>query len=220
MSSQWDTVGGPRMSRVWNVPLTDFRNLFSFFTGVGLMSSCRYDTTSIYSEIMANILHSCSTSAQLVRLNSDGGDSGSNKWRRGYNDAYSGEWRSLRLADLPRLYSTHTISGEQNFLQTILTAGMALRLHVTEVFVQNTALEICLQVTNTSFVSSRKTFCTFIKDWKWNASDKYLPTRTLLWITCYYHIPYRIISSGTDSYFLFVCSVISCFFLAIHSLNK
>jgi hypothetical protein len=33
-----------------------------------------------------------------LKLSSDGGDSDSKKYKRGYGDAYDGVWRSLRLA--------------------------------------------------------------------------------------------------------------------------
>jgi hypothetical protein len=33
-----------------------------------------------------------------LKLSSDGGDSGNKKFKRGYRDAFSGVWRSLRLA--------------------------------------------------------------------------------------------------------------------------
>jgi hypothetical protein len=33
-----------------------------------------------------------------LKLSSDGGDSGSKKCKRGYDGAYGGIWRSLRLA--------------------------------------------------------------------------------------------------------------------------
>jgi hypothetical protein len=34
-----------------------------------------------------------------LKQSSDGGDSGSKKWKRGYGDAYGGVWRSLLSGD-------------------------------------------------------------------------------------------------------------------------
>jgi hypothetical protein len=34
-----------------------------------------------------------------LKLSSDGGDSGTKKYKRGYGGAYGGVWRSLRLAE-------------------------------------------------------------------------------------------------------------------------
>jgi hypothetical protein len=43
--------------------------------------------------------------AEKMKLSSDGGDSGSKKCKRGYVGAYSGVWRSLRLAEIWSLES-------------------------------------------------------------------------------------------------------------------
>jgi hypothetical protein len=37
---------------------------------------------------------------KTLKLVSDGGDSGSKKFKRGYGDVYGGVWRSLRLESL------------------------------------------------------------------------------------------------------------------------
>jgi hypothetical protein len=45
---------------------------------------------------------SCAVRAmrKKMKLNSDGGDSGSKKCKRGYDGAYGGVWRSLHLAEV------------------------------------------------------------------------------------------------------------------------
>jgi hypothetical protein len=37
---------------------------------------------------------------KILKLSSDDGDSGSKKYKGGYDGAYGGDWRSMRLAEI------------------------------------------------------------------------------------------------------------------------
>jgi hypothetical protein len=86
------------MMRNWPILLVASR--FRCISGVCTLS--HPDICASTANIIANVLTFDPTSAPFLRCgknwNYDGGDSSSNKWKRGYGGAHGGVWRSLCLA--------------------------------------------------------------------------------------------------------------------------